>query len=95
MWPRANIVSTVFVECRSMYRQDGPEAMKPVGETEFVQGIAVRSASGQYGPTRVALGIVGHADVTLGAAIEPVLEAHPAANPKPLPRHTIFLPVGP
>ena len=44
-----NVVSTVFVECASMYRADGPEAMKPVGETEFVNGVAAMSASGRYG----------------------------------------------
>jgi L-fuconolactonase len=76
-----NIVSTVFVQCRSMYRQSGPEQLKPVGETEFVQGIAAQSASGQYGPTAVAAGIVGHADLTLGAAVDEVLEAHVAASP--------------
>jgi L-fuconolactonase len=75
-----NIVKTVFVECRSMYRQSGPEEMRPVGETEFVQGIAAQSASGQYGSTRVAAGIVSHADLTLGAAVAPVLEAHMAAS---------------
>ena len=46
-----NIVSTVFIECESMYRKAGPEEMRPVGETEFVQGIAAQSASGGYGPT--------------------------------------------
>jgi len=76
-----NIVSTVFIECRSMYRKDGPQEMKPVGETEFVQGIAAQSASGQYGPTVVAAGIVGHADLTLGAAVARVLEGHLAASP--------------
>lgn len=76
-----NIVSTVFVQCRSMYRESGPEQLKPVGETEFVQGIAAQSASGQYGPTAVAAGIVGHADLTLGAAVDEVLEAQLAASP--------------
>ena len=76
-----NIVSTVFVECRAMYRKDGPPEMKPIGETEFVHGIAAQSASGQYGPTTVAAGIVGHADLTLGAAVTKVLEAHLAASP--------------
>ena len=75
-----NIVKTVFVECRSEYRTDGPEEMRPVGETEFVESIAVRSASGESGATRVAAGIVGHADLTLGAAVAPVLEAHIAAS---------------
>ncbi len=42
-----NIVSTVFVECNSMYRKNGPPEMHPIGETEFVEGIAAQSASGQ------------------------------------------------
>jgi predicted TIM-barrel fold metal-dependent hydrolase len=75
------VVATVFVECASMYRADGPESMKPVGETEFVNGIAAQSASGQFGETRVAAGIVGFADMALGAAVEPVLQAHIAAAP--------------
>ncbi len=50
--------------------------MKPVGETEFVNGIAAMSASGLYGSTRIAAGIVGTADLTLGDAVAPVLEAH-------------------
>ncbi len=75
-----NVVSTVFIECRSMYRAHGPEALKPVGETEFVNGIAAMSASGQYGGGRVAAAIVGHADLTLGDAVAPVLEAHIAAG---------------
>jgi predicted TIM-barrel fold metal-dependent hydrolase len=75
------VIATVFVECMSMYRADGPAAMRPVGETEFVNGIAAQSASGQYGGTRIAAGIVGFADLALGAAVEPVLEAHIAAAP--------------
>lgn len=75
-----HIVSTVFVECMSMYRKDEPQDMRPVGETEFVQGVAARSASGQYGPTAVAAGIVSFADLTLGHAVAPVLEAHIAAS---------------
>ena len=75
-----NVVRTVFVECQAMYRQDGPVEMRPVGETEFVQGIAAQSASGQYGPTAVAAGIVSFADLTLGDAVAPVLEAHAIAG---------------
>ena len=70
-----NIVSTVFLECRSMYRKEGPAEMTPVGEVEFVNGIAAMSASGGYGPCRVAEAIVGHADLTLGARVREVLEA--------------------
>jgi L-fuconolactonase len=75
-----HVVSTVFVECSSMYRKDGPEEMKPVGETEFVNGVAAMSASGTYGSTRINAGIVGFADLCLGAAVKPVLEAHIAAG---------------
>src|SRR3989449_1818316 len=59
-----------------MYRANGPSELRPVGETEFVAGIAAMSDSGLYGPTRVATGIVGFADLTLGDRVEPVLEAH-------------------
>ncbi|HEY0185204.1 MAG TPA: amidohydrolase family protein [Rhodopila sp.] len=75
-----NIVATVFLECQSMYRKDGPEAMAPVGEVEFVNGIAAMSASGNYGPCRVAEGIVGYADLRLGARVRDVLEAEVAAG---------------
>ena len=71
-----NIRATVFVQCDAMYRADGDPAFAPVGETEFVNGIAAMSASGLYGPTRVAAGIVGFADLRLGARVDAVLEAH-------------------
>jgi len=51
-----------------------------VGETEFVNGFAAMSASGQYGPSRICAGIVGWADLMLGAAVQEVLEAHIAAG---------------
>ena len=70
-----NIVATVFMEARSMYRDQGSEEMKPVGEVEFANGIAAMSASGIYGKARIAAGIVGHADLTLGGRVEPVLSA--------------------
>jgi L-fuconolactonase len=73
---RHNVRSTVFVECASMVRADGPGPLRPVGETEFVNGVAAMSASGAYGDTRVAAGIVSFADLGLGAAVREVLEAH-------------------
>ena len=76
-----NVRSTVFVEARSMYRSDGPEEMRPVGEVEFVQGLAAASASGQYGPGRAAAAIVGNANLNRGDRVEPVLEALQAASP--------------
>ena len=76
-----NVRSTVFIEARSMYRSDGPEELRSVGEVEFVQGLAAASASGLYGPARSAAAIIGNADLSLGARVEPVLEALQAASP--------------
>lgn len=71
-----NVVSTVFVECSSMYRADGDEAMRPVGETEFVNGVAAMTASDNYGALRACKGIVSFADFTLGTGVGPVLDEH-------------------
>ena len=75
-----NIRTTVFVECSSMYRVAGPTSFSPVGETEFVNGVAAMSASGQYGSARVCSAIVSFADLSLGAAVGDVLDAHMAAS---------------
>jgi L-fuconolactonase len=74
------IVATVFLECQAMYRKAGPAEMAPVGEVEFVNGIAAMSASGNYGPCRVAEAIIGHADLTVGARVRDVLEAEIAVG---------------
>ena len=75
-----HVVSTVFIECGAMVRPDGPEPFRAVGETEFVNGIAAMSASGLYGPIRVAAGIVGTAPLRLGGAVGAVLDAQIAAG---------------
>ncbi len=74
------IVATVFVDCMAFYRADGPAAMKPVGETEFANGVAAMCASGVYGELRACAGIVSHVDLTLGAAAREVLLAHIVAG---------------
>ena len=53
-----------------------------MGETEFVNGIAAMSASGRYGKPRVCASIISFADLTLGAAVGDVLDAHIAASPR-------------
>ncbi|MEI7871168.1 MAG: amidohydrolase family protein [Alphaproteobacteria bacterium] len=73
-----NIVATVFVECRAMYRADGEETRRSLGETEFVNGIAAMSASRGYGDTRACLGIVGNVDLRFGDRAKAALEAHVA-----------------
>ena len=75
-----NVIATVYVQCGAFYRADGPEALKPVGETEFVNGVAAMAASGTYGATRACAGIVGHADLGLGDGVAAVLDAHIAAG---------------
>lgn len=70
-----DIRKTVYIQCRSMHRADGPEEMRPVGEVEFVIGAAAMSDSGHYGPCRACAGVVATADLTLGAAVAPVLDA--------------------
>ena len=76
-----NVRSTAFVEARSMYRPGGPEELRPVGEVEFVQGLAAASNSGVYGDSKAAAAIVGHADLKLADKVQPVLEALQAASP--------------
>jgi L-fuconolactonase len=75
-----NVVATVFIECGEAFKTDGPEAMRPIGETEFVNGIAAMSASGAYGRARVAAGIIGTANLRLGEAVGEVLDGHIAAG---------------
>jgi predicted TIM-barrel fold metal-dependent hydrolase len=71
-----DIRASIFVECTAMFRADGPDELKPVGETEYVNGVAAASASGIYGPSRLCAGIVSYADLTAGTAVRPLLEAH-------------------
>lgn len=75
-----NIRATIYMECGAMYRADGPEALRCVGETEFVNGVAAMTASGLYGEVRACAGIVGHVDLRQGAGAEDVLRSHIAAG---------------
>lgn len=72
-----NIVGTVFVECMSGYYEDGPEELRPVGETAFVADSARQLVDTGGAPI---LGISSFADLTLGDDVQPVLEAHEAAG---------------
>ena len=75
-----NVTATVYLEWLSMHRSAGPAEFRPVGEIEFANGVAAMAASGDYGKTRVCAGIVGYADLMLGASVEKVLEAMVAAG---------------
>ena len=71
-----NVVATVFAECHSMYRKDGPEQERSLGETEFVRGQAAMSDGGQYGRARACQALFGNVDLTLGADVSVLLEKH-------------------
>ena len=71
-----NIEATVAIECKAFYRAGGPEDLRCIGETEFFVGMAALCESGKYTRTRGAAAIVPFADLMLGDAVRPVLEAH-------------------
>ena len=75
-----NITATVYLEWLSMYRAAGLAELRPVGEIEFANGVGAMAASGTYGKPQVCAGIVGSADLTLGAPVEKVLDAMIAAG---------------
>jgi predicted TIM-barrel fold metal-dependent hydrolase len=70
-----NVVATVFAECTTHYRQDGPVELQSLGETEFAARLG-QDSDNAHSSTRVAEGIVGFADLTLGDKAKPVLQAH-------------------
>lgn len=73
------IEATVYVECRSMYRTEGPAEFRPVGEVEFARRMA-EEFDRRGCPTRVAAAVVGHTDFRLGGGVRAVLEAQMAAG---------------
>jgi predicted TIM-barrel fold metal-dependent hydrolase len=68
-----NVKATVYVECGSFYRADGPAELRPVGEVEFANGVAAMGASGQFGSARICASIVGHVNL-LGPGVASTLE---------------------
>jgi L-fuconolactonase len=73
-----NIVATVFMECSAAYRADGPEHLRPVGETAFVAESADWLTAGQPAGPPIA-GIIGHADLSDATHLDAVLDAHTEA----------------
>ncbi|MEJ8846129.1 amidohydrolase family protein [Variovorax rhizosphaerae] len=67
-----NVRASVYMQALTRYRADGPEALKPVGETDYV--VAATDAIGSELP-QVAQGIVGYANLRLGASVREVLDA--------------------
>ncbi|BEP58818.1 MULTISPECIES: amidohydrolase [unclassified Variovorax] len=68
-----DVRASVYMQAMTRYRLDGPDVLKPVGETAFV--VESTRAMARDVP-QVALGIVGHADLRVGAGVREVLDAH-------------------
>ena len=64
-----NVRKTVFIQCGYAYRADGPEHLKPVGETERVVAIAGDNP-------KICAGIVGYVDFRETDTVDEALEAH-------------------
>lgn len=77
-----DVRATVYVECGSYYRKTAPALLAPLGEVEFANGIGAMAASGSCGPALVCAGIVGTADLTVGAPVAELLDAQSAAAPE-------------
>ena len=73
-----NIIASVFVQARGFYRAAGPEYLYPVGETDHAAQIARQAFTGKE--PALCAAIVGHADLTQGAQVRLLLEAHIAAG---------------
>jgi predicted TIM-barrel fold metal-dependent hydrolase len=71
------VVATMFMECRAAHRSDGPEHLRPVGETEFVAAAADDLAT-RYPHAAPIVGIIGTADLA-DERLDEVLDAHVAA----------------
>ncbi|MHB9755279.1 amidohydrolase family protein [Streptomyces sp. BYX5S] len=69
------VVATVYVQCRSSYRTDGPEELKPVGEVRFARRIAEAIRRTRPSAPDVCRAVVAGADLTLGHRLEDVLDA--------------------
>ena len=76
-----NVVASIVVEGHTRYRADGPERLRVVGETEFLNDQGAIGASGLRHGVRVAAGIIGGTDLRQGDAVREVLEAHLAVAP--------------
>ena len=72
-----DVTASVFIECMMAYGEDGPQELRPVGETRFVASQAQSASSARH---KVAAAIMGAADLALGDAVRPVLEAHVEAG---------------
>ena len=66
------LLASVYVECLSNYYDAGPRHLRAVGETGYVARLVQAAGIG------IAAGILAYADLSLGDAVDEVLDAHAA-----------------
>ena len=75
-----HIVKTVYVEAfEPGWYKTGPQQLRSIGEVEKIINSAATPLQSQHGHCEIASGIVAHADLTLGYAVDEVLEANAIA----------------
>ncbi len=74
-----NVVASVYVDCHTGYRQDGPAHLRSVGEVEYAAGVAAECAA-KPGSPQICAGIVGNTDLRRGEGVQEVLDAMVAAG---------------
>tara|TARA_Y100000588_G_scaffold384401_2_gene475590 strand:- start:933 stop:1946 length:1014 start_codon:yes stop_codon:yes gene_type:complete len=73
-----NVEQTVYMQCGEGYRQNGPDELACVGETEYVDQLA--ETTRQHPDRAQITGIIGTAELRLGARSREVLESHRDAS---------------
>ena len=69
---------TVYLQCWEGYRNEGPDEMRCVGETEYVHEVAQKAKAS---PERAQIaGIMSTVEMRLGEGVRPVLDAHLQAS---------------
>lgn len=71
-----NVIATVYVDCFANYRDSGPEHLRVVGETEYVDSVAEEAIRIGGKVAGACSAIVGNGDLMLGAAVSEILDAH-------------------
>jgi L-fuconolactonase len=75
-----NIVATVAVDCRTNYRSEGPERLRILGETEYIDALATEANLRGGRVAGACAAIVPTANLLEGAVVGEILDAHLAVS---------------
>ncbi|MEX0406843.1 amidohydrolase family protein [Aquibium sp. LZ166] len=71
-----NVVATISAEGKTGFWTGGPEHLRPAGETEMIAALAQRCVAETGSRVRIAAGIVGYVDLSVGQAAGDALDRH-------------------